>query len=67
MSEEANETGAAPSEAPEPSVPAAVEHDKSAAGTGDFTTEVDPTFIPDESGETPEEKRAREHPEATGS
>lgn len=37
------------------------------SGTGDFTTEVDPTFVPDESGETPEEKRAREHPEATGS
>jgi hypothetical protein len=36
-------------------------------GAGAFTTEVDPTFIRDESGETPEAKRAREHPEATGS
>lgn len=48
-------------------MPAAVEPDNDAAGTGDFTTELDPTFIPDESAETPEEERAREHPEATGS
>ncbi|MDR6685669.1 hypothetical protein J2Y41_001224 [Arthrobacter sp. 1088] len=58
---------AAPAEASKPAVPADVEHEGSSAGTGDFTTEVDPTFIPDESGETPEEKRAREHPEPTGS
>ncbi|MET3902330.1 hypothetical protein [Paenarthrobacter sp. 4246] len=64
MSEEPNEADVAPSEASKSAVPAAVEHDK---GTGDFTTELDPTFIPDESGESPVEKRAREHPEATGS
>ncbi|MGP0223371.1 hypothetical protein [Paenarthrobacter sp. NCHU4564] len=48
-------------------VPADVGQAEGDPGTGDFTTEVDPAFIPDDSGETPEEKRAREHPEATGS
>ena len=67
MSDEPNTTDGAPPEAPKPPVPPAVEHDKGDAGTGDFTTEVDPTFIPDERKETPEEQRAREHPEATGS
>ncbi|GAA3275522.1 hypothetical protein [Paenarthrobacter aurescens] len=67
MSEEPNHTEETPSKASAPEVPAAVEHDDGGAGTGDFTTEVDPTFIPDESGETPDGKRAREHPEATGS
>ncbi|WOH19733.1 hypothetical protein IRJ34_05265 [Paenarthrobacter sp. GOM3] len=67
MSDEANETQPAPSDAGQRAVPPAVEHGEKGPGTGDFTTEVDPTFIPDESGETPEEKRAREHPEATGS
>jgi hypothetical protein len=73
MSQESSEPdqtsseSAAPSEASKPAVPAGVEHSASSPGTGDFTTEVDPTFIPDESGETPEEKRAREHPEPTGS
>ncbi|QSZ48004.1 hypothetical protein [Arthrobacter sp. D5-1] len=67
MSEEPNEAEVAPSGASKPTVPAGVEHDKRDAGNGDFTTEVDPTFIPDESGESPVEKRAREHPEATGS
>lgn len=64
MSNEPNKADAAPSEPSEPGATDAVEHDK---GTGDFTTELDPTFIPDETGETPEEKRAREHPEETGS
>ncbi len=67
MSEEPNDAEVKPSETSESGDPAAVEHDNRRAGTGDFTTEVDPSFIPDESGETPEEKRAREHPEATGS
>ncbi|MGA8787610.1 MAG: hypothetical protein WB535_01550 [Paenarthrobacter sp.] len=67
MSEEPIEAEATPSDASSPERPAAVEHAKTGAGTGDFTTEVDPAFVPDESGETPEEKRAREHPEATGS
>ncbi|ABM09154.1 MULTISPECIES: hypothetical protein [Micrococcaceae] len=67
MSDQPNEAEVTPSKASEPEVPAAVEHDSGEAGTGDFTTELDPTFIPDESGETPEEKRAREQPEATGS
>ncbi len=67
MSDEANETQSARSDAGEPAVPPAVEHGNDGPGTGDFSTELDPTFIPDESGETPEEKRAREHPEATGS
>ncbi|WP_309073741.1 hypothetical protein [Paenarthrobacter sp.] len=67
MSEEPSEAEQRPSEASEPEMPAAVEPDNDAAGTGDFTTELDPTFIPDESAETPEEERAREHPEATGS
>ncbi|MCT9868641.1 hypothetical protein [Paenarthrobacter aurescens] len=67
MSEEPSETEVTASEASESEVPAAVEHENGAAGTGDFTTELDPTFVPDESGETPEEKRAREHPEAMGS
>ncbi|MFW0771538.1 hypothetical protein ACLRGI_00020 [Paenarthrobacter nitroguajacolicus] len=67
MSDETNNPEATPSDGPEPEVPAGVEHDDQAAGTGDFTTELDPTFLPDESTETPEEKRAREHPEATGS
>ncbi|XAS73322.1 hypothetical protein VUN82_05625 [Micrococcaceae bacterium Sec5.1] len=73
MSEESSEPDRplsetpAPAEASKPGVPADVEHEDSSPGTGDFTTEVDPTFIPDESGETPEEKRAREHPEPTGS
>lgn len=67
MSDEPNEAAVEPSKASESEAPAAVEHDSGPAGTGDFTTELDPTFIPDESSETPEEKRAREHPEATGS
>ncbi|MFC8039191.1 hypothetical protein ACFUOZ_07540 [Paenarthrobacter sp. NPDC057355] len=61
MSKEPNTADAAPSG---PEATDAVEHD---TGTGDFTTELDPTVIPDESAETPEEKRAREHPEETGS
>ncbi|SDL25969.1 hypothetical protein [Arthrobacter sp. ok362] len=44
-----------------------VGHDDSIPGAGDLTTELDPAFIPAESDETPAEKRAREHPEATGS
>ncbi|VXC08766.1 conserved hypothetical protein [Arthrobacter sp. 9V] len=67
MSEEPNEAEVTHSQAAEPEATAAVEHGNAAAGTGDFTTELDPTFVPDESDETPEEKRAREHPEATGS
>ncbi|MEV7605058.1 hypothetical protein AB0N65_06430 [Paenarthrobacter sp. NPDC089322] len=67
MSDESRKPDQAPSDAPPPEAPADVEHDAGGPGTGDFTTEVDPTFIPGESGETPEEKRAREHPEATGS
>lgn len=67
MSEEPNKADVSQSEASETEDSAAVEHDHAAAGAGDFTTELDPTFIPDESDETPEEKRAREHPEATGS
>ncbi|MET3366887.1 hypothetical protein [Arthrobacter sp. M2012083] len=67
MSEEPSEAEQTPSKASEREVPAAVGNDNDASGTGDFTTELDPAFIPDESGETPEEKRAREHPEATGS
>jgi hypothetical protein len=58
MSEEPNEPD---------KVPAGVGNDDSTPGTSDLGTELDPTFIPDESDETPEEKRAREHPEATGS
>lgn len=30
-------------------------------------SEVDPDFVPDESNENPNEKRARENPEETGS
>ncbi|MBU8868026.1 hypothetical protein [Paenarthrobacter aromaticivorans] len=67
MSEESSERDKSPSEPSKQAVPDDVEHGDSTPGTGDFTTEVDPTFIPDDSGETPEEKRAREHPEATGS
>ncbi len=37
------------------------------AGLDGMGSKVDPDFIPDESGETPEQKRAREHPEETGS
>jgi hypothetical protein len=44
-----------------------VGHNHGIQPAGDPTTELDPTFIPDESDETPEEKRAREHPESTGS
>jgi hypothetical protein len=47
--------------------PAGTGNDDSTPGANDFTTEVDPTFIPDQSDETPEEKRAQIHPEATGS
>ncbi|WP_416416735.1 hypothetical protein [Paenarthrobacter aromaticivorans] len=65
--DESSDLDKAPSEASKHAVPADVGHEDSTPGTGDFTTEVDPTFIPDDSGETPEEKRAREHPEATGS
>lgn len=32
-----------------------------------FSPTVDPDFIPDTEGSTPEEKRSREHPEETGS
>lgn len=67
MSDEANNADARPFDGPDPEAPAGVEDEKDAVGTGDFTTELDPTLIPDESGETPEEKRARENPEATGS
>ncbi|MDI2037339.1 hypothetical protein [Paenarthrobacter nitroguajacolicus] len=67
MSEEPNKSEEEPSEPSGPEVPAAVEHDKGDPGSGDFTTELDPTFIPDSTGETPDEKRAREHPEETGS
>ncbi|MFJ4028300.1 hypothetical protein ACIPWF_13075 [Paenarthrobacter sp. NPDC089989] len=67
MSDEPNEQQKEPGEVSEPAVPADVEPQESTPGKGGFTTEVDPTFIPDDSGETPEEKRAREHPEATGS
>jgi hypothetical protein len=48
-------------------VPAGVGNDDSTPGAGDFTTELDPAVFPDDSDETPEAKRAREHPEATGS
>jgi hypothetical protein len=37
------------------------------AGQESMGTKVDPDFIPDGSRETPEQKRAREHPEETGS
>ncbi|AMB39612.1 hypothetical protein DM794_01485 [Paenarthrobacter ureafaciens] len=67
MSGEPNEQKRAPAEPQQPTEPAGVEPPHSEPGSGDFTTEVDPTFVPDESGESPEEKRAREHPEATGS
>ncbi|MFJ4208477.1 hypothetical protein ACIPY2_08465 [Paenarthrobacter sp. NPDC089675] len=67
MSQEPSEPGGAPAGPPKQAVPADVESHDSDPGTGDFSTEVDPTFIPDDSGESPEEKRAREHPEATGS
>ncbi|WP_217376706.1 hypothetical protein [Paenarthrobacter ureafaciens] len=67
MSGEPNEQKRAPAEPQQPTEPAGVEPPRSEPGSGDFTTEVDPTFVPDESGESPEEKRAREHPEATGS
>ncbi|MDP9981215.1 hypothetical protein J2W14_000591 [Pseudarthrobacter oxydans] len=58
MSEEPNQPA---------TVPVGAGNEGSTPGTGDFTTGVDPSFIPDESDETPEEKRARIHPEATGS
>ena len=32
-----------------------------------FSPVIDPDFAPDAPGATPEEKRAREHPEETGS
>ncbi|WP_347110087.1 hypothetical protein AAHB33_05265 [Paenarthrobacter sp. S56] len=67
MSEKPSEPYNAPAEPEQAAGPAGVEPGSGDAGTGDFTTEVDPTFVPDESDETPEEKRAREHPEATGS
>jgi len=67
MSEEPSKSEEEPSGPSERAVPAAVEHDAGDSGSGDFTTELDPTFIPDDSGETPDEKRAREHPEETGS
>ncbi|MET4621628.1 hypothetical protein ABIE18_003094 [Arthrobacter sp. 2762] len=67
MSEESREPDKPPADAEQPPVSADVGHSGSSPGTGDFSTEVDPAFIPDESGETPDEKRAREHPEATGS
>ncbi|UXM92801.1 hypothetical protein [Paenarthrobacter sp. JL.01a] len=67
MSKESNKADRAPSEPSGPGATDDVEHDKGDTGTGDFTTELDPTFIPDESAGTPEEKRAREHPEETGS
>lgn len=72
MSEKPSEPDKAPAAPAQAAGPAGVEPDRGGAGsgdagTGDFTTEVDPTFVPDESDETPEEKRAREHPEATGS
>ncbi|MEV7660557.1 hypothetical protein [Paenarthrobacter sp. NPDC089316] len=67
MSEEPNKAEQAPSGSSEPEAPDAVERDKGTVGSGDFTTELDPTFIPDDTGATPEEKRAREHPEETGS
>jgi hypothetical protein len=67
MSGEPKEEQRTPAQAPQPTGPADVGPSEGEPGTGDFTTEVDPTFVPDESGETPEEKRAREHPEATGS
>jgi hypothetical protein len=35
-------------------------------GETDLSTKLDPDFIPQQ-GETPEAKRAREHPEETGS
>jgi hypothetical protein len=58
MSEEPNEPDTAQD---------GVGHNPSTPRAGDLGTELDPTFIPDESDETPEEKRAREHPEPTGS
>lgn len=67
MSEEANKADETPAEQSGQAAPAAVEHDKGTAGSGDFTTELDPTFVPDDSGETPDAKRAREDPEETGS
>lgn len=35
--------------------------------TEDLGTNVDPDFVPDEKRETPEQRRAREHPEEFGS
>ena len=58
MSEELNEPD---------TVPAGAGNDDSIPSAGDFTTDVDPTFIPDENEETPEERLSRVHPEATGS
>ncbi|NYD79884.1 Hsp20/alpha crystallin family protein [Arthrobacter cupressi] len=37
------------------------------AGQGGMGSKVDPDFIPAESGENPDQRRAREHPEETGS
>ena len=37
------------------------------AGHDSMGSKVDPDFIPNESGETPGQRRAREHPEETGS
>lgn len=37
-----------------------------AGGETDLSTKLDPDFIPQQ-GETPDAKRAREHPEETGS
>jgi hypothetical protein len=53
----------------------AEEEDKKAHGEGAAArpnaestgSKVDPDFIPDESHENPNQKRAREHPEETGS
>lgn len=40
--------------------------DEPASDETDLSTKLDPDFIPQQ-GETPDAKRAREHPEETGS
>lgn len=67
MTENPDETGTASGEpvrgesAPDQTAP-----DETARGETDLSTKLDPDFIPQQ-GETPDAKRAREHPEETGS
>ena len=61
--DEARQEGGAPPEVEHPDVET---ESSGAKGPGDLPTKLDPDFVPQDE-EPPEEQRAREHPEETGS